>query len=461
MKDSRVLFGLLAVGFGVMVLSCGTITQSAEPAAAVPTGTQDLIATSASPSPPSPTPEPLSAEVPDHSCPPMTGGGSAIQPHPEQANYSAEIAEYLSEGGSLEGLTEELELLDDLGGQQKVSVIGVDVTGDGQAEVVAESLWFPPGEPVQGYAYVLTCEGGRYVVQIVEDFESTASFADASKNQSLGFRAAEDLTGDGVAEILFSFIETPEMLPAEGGGGYARFFKLVGWDGAGYVELLPEQFPGRPAIAVFNGDGELADRDGDGLKELILRGGAPTPGLGHPLTRTKTATWGWAGSSFALRCISLGAPTYRFQAVEDGDAAMLCQDLDAAIESYQRAIFDESLLAWEGDELGLTPALEDERAVLSAYSRYRLMLVHFFKGTGNAASVVYTSLTEKFPPGSPGGIYAELATAFWNEWLMTAKLPASCAAAIAQADEWGLAPLADSYGYYSALYAAPAYLCPY
>mgnify|MGYP001094141906 CR=1 FL=1 len=36
MKDSRVLFGLLAVGFGVMVLSCGTITQSAEPAAAVP-----------------------------------------------------------------------------------------------------------------------------------------------------------------------------------------------------------------------------------------------------------------------------------------------------------------------------------------------------------------------------------------------------------------------------------------
>jgi hypothetical protein len=225
--------------------------------------------------------------------------------------------------------------------------------------------------------------------------------------------------------------------------------------------LLPEQFPGRPAITVLNGDGELTDRDGDGLKELILHGGAPAPGLGHPLTRTKTETWEWAGSRFALRCVSLGAPTYRFQAVEDGDAAMLCQDLDAAIESYQRAIFDESLLAWDGDELGLTPALQDERAVLSAYSRYRLMLVHFVKGTGNAASVVYTTLIEKFPPGSPGGIYAELATAFWNEWLMTAKLPASCAAAIARADEWGLAPLADSYGYYSALYAAPVYLCPY
>ena len=381
--------------------------------------------------------------------------------HPEWANYSAEIAEYLSVGGSLEELKDELELLGDLSWEEKVGVSDIDVTGDGQPDVVVESLWFPPDEAVQGYAYVLTCEDGRYVVQTSVDFGMTASFADTSKNQSLGLRAAEDLTGDGVPELVFSFVETPEMLPVDDQSDYVRFFGVVGWDGADFAELLPEEVPGRPGVTVINGDATLTDTDGDGLKELVLRGGALRPGSGHPFVRVKTETWGWERSGFAFRCATFGTPTYRFQAVEDADAAMLCQDLDKALASYQAAIFDESLKTWVGDELGLVPAPEDERALLSAYSRYRIMLIHVVKGTGDAASVVYGTLTKDFPPGSAGDVYAELATVVWDEYLMSLDLSAGCGEAILHAEAEQLAPLADSYGYYSELYAAPEYLCPY
>jgi len=461
MTNFRSLHGLLLLGFGVMALSCGPAPESLEPTGATLPPTSTVAGSSVSPAPATVTPMPAIPEVLDRTCPPMTGGAPPIQLHPDSTDYSQEIADYLSAGGSLEELLSELEFLGELSWEKKVAVLSVDVTGDGQLDVVVESLWIPPEQTLSGHAYVLTCAAGRFVATVVADFGFTASFANPSQNQTLGLRAVEDLTGDGVPELLISFVETPEMLPVDGQSDYVRFFKVVGWDGTEFADLLPEQFPTRPAVTVRNGDGTLSDADGDSLKELVLRGGAAIPGYGHPFLRAQTETWGWEDPDFALRCIVHGAPTYRFQAVEDGDAAVLCRDWDVAIDSYQRAIFDESLRTWVGDELGLVPAPEDERLVLSAYSRYRILLIHLANGTDDAASVVHEGLQKNFPTGSAGSAYAELAEVVWDEYSASQDLSAACRKAVRQAEAEGLAPLADLYGYFSKLYSADDYLCPF
>ena len=462
MTKSRHLAGLVLLGFALIAATCGRAPEIPQPLDENPPPTSTEAPPSALSPPAKATPLPAVPQVADRNCPPMTGGAAAIQPHPDSADYSQEIADYLSAGGTLEELRRELEYLGDITTlDRKVTVLSADVTGDGQPDVVVETLWLPIGEAISGYAYALTCSAGRYVASTVADFGFTASFGDPTEYPSLGLRAVEDLTGDGVPELLLSFVETAEMLPIELPDDYVRFFKVVGWDGADFAELLPEQFPGRPAVTLLNGDGTLSDTDGDGVKELVLRGGAPKTGTGHPFQRAKAETWGWAESGFALRCATFGGPTYRFQAVEDGDLAMLCQDLETALASYQQAIFDEALETWVGDELGLVPAPADERQLLSAYSRYRILLIHLANGTDDAAAVVYDTLSDTFAPGDAGYPYVELAAMAFDEVEAGADLSAACREVIRYAVAEGLAPLADAYGYYSPLYATPKYLCPF
>ena len=55
-----------------------------------------------------------------------------------------------------------------------------------------------------------------------------------------------------------------------------------------------------------------------------------------------------------------------------------------------------------------------ERANLSAYGRYRILLLHASRGFLTEAQIVYDSLQEQFPTGSEGHAYAAMATAFWD-----------------------------------------------
>jgi hypothetical protein len=150
------------------------------------------------------------------------------------------------------------------------------------------------------------------------------------------------------------------------------------------------------------------------------------------------------------------APSYRYQAVQDGDHAMLRHEYDKALAFYQGAIFDEKLLGWSPAHKERSKALHQftwdpsyhgtptpvvplddpqEYPNLAAYARYRIMLLHILAGHMPEAQTVYKTLQEKFSEGQAGHEFALIAEAFWDEYQRSQSIEGSCAKAVAIAEE--------------------------
>jgi hypothetical protein len=151
---------------------------------------------------------------------------------------------------------------------------------------------------------------------------------------------------------------------------------------------------------------------------------------------------------------------------------MICADYVKALDSYQRAIFDESLISWSeefrmmlpGEPVtGPTPVPDpDEQPLLSAYSRYRIMLIHLVEGRMEHAAVVYDTLVSKFPEGTIGHPYALLAKTVWDTYTDTEDLSVACEEALQEVEtSEDLAPLNNRYSYFSVIYYDPGYICPF
>jgi hypothetical protein len=170
---------------------------------------------------------------------------------------------------------------------------------------------------------------------------------------------------------------------------------------------------------------------------------------------------------------------YRFQAVEDADRATLLGEYDSALSLYQDVIFSDKLDSWSEERaLQISARLEvwygtptptafpedkTEYPRLAAYAYYRMVILHTFLSEMEAAQVKYATLQEKFPTGSPGQPYVEMASAFWDAWQSTHKMYDGCAAAIgyAAAHPEILTPLGSDYhGQQSHIYV-PADVCPF
>ena len=110
---------------------------------------------------------------------------------------------------------------------------------------------------------------------------------------------------------------------------------------------------------------------------------------------------------------------------------------------YQQGVFDTELPGWAsgqlwpdreyGDAPTPTPDPEEDPR-LSAYGRYRIMLLHAVQGFQQEAQIVYDTLQEKFPDGTLGSQYAELARVFWAEYSSSGDVESACAEAVAFAE---------------------------
>ncbi len=100
---------------------------------------------------------------------------------------------------------------------------------------------------------------------------------------------------------------------------------------------------------------------------------------------------------------------------------------------------------------------------LAAYAYYRIMLLHLVQGYESDATVVYTTLGEKFGSDPYARPYVEMASAFWEAYQSTQRMYDGCAAAIQYAAEHPeiLIPLGSDYhGAQSHTYV-PADVCPF
>jgi hypothetical protein len=275
------------------------------------------------------------------------------------------------------------------------------------------------------------------------------------------------MNGDGVPEIVYSYIE---IIGTH--ANFTRVFRVLSWDGDQFADLILSDAFDPTAARVNNGDGLIIDSDGDGLYEIVLSHRVGRGPDVSPLDRARTETWGWDGSAVSLQCSeSVGDPLYRFQAFQDADNATECGDYAGALALYQQAVFDEELFGWSKGRMAddsfytATPTPDPyERDRIRVYGRYRIMLLHIAQGHTSEAEVVYNTLVEKYPRGTLGSQYAELATVFWDAFQESGDLGAACGAATGYAAENKvliLDPLgSEFYGFYSRPYA-PEDICPF
>src|SRR5258706_10263102 len=71
-----------------------------------------------------------------------------------------------------------------------------------------------------------------------------------------------------------------------------------------------------------------------------------------------------------------------------------------------------------------------KRAVLSAYARYRIMLIHTFKRELDQARTDYNTLMTMYPRGTDGHPYGQVAGIFWQAYEVHNDLVSACHATV-------------------------------
>lgn len=417
-------------------------------------------------------PPATSTPAPAVECPKPTGQKATISPISPGTGIveglQPQIVDYLNTRGSAEGLQATLSGLTMTDGgttwKARTQVMTIDVTGDTTSDVVMDFSFFVEGQYADGAIFVFTCREGRYQGGAVAVIGAQVF---SGEDPDPGIRAIRDMNRDGVPEIVFSYIE---IIGTH--ANFTRLFRILSWDGSKFVDLIHGDSYHLNAANVNNGDGVMRDTDGDGTLELVLTNGIGRgPDIAGP-QRARTDVWAWNGVAFTLACVASPPPEYRCQAVQDGDDATLCGDYEKALAFYEQAIFDDQLLGWSPGRLwpdsmyGTTPTPTpnpDEYPRLSAYARYRIMLLHVVQGLMSEAQMVYETLQEEFPPGTVGHQYAELATVFWEEYNAREDIAPACGKAIeyasAHADEV-LTPLGNGFYGFGQRDYAPEDICP-
>jgi hypothetical protein len=137
-------------------------------------------------------------------------------------------------------------------------------------------------------------------------------------------------------------------------------------------------------------------------------------------------------------------PKYIADAVMDGDNESTCRHFDLAMQLYEKAIFDHTLLPWNNlQDYGydqccvVVPTLvpdPNERTVLEAYARYRIIVLHAVQNQVTDAATDLSILAQKYGSGKPGSEFVGLAQAFWNSYSAANNVMQGCRSAIAYSE---------------------------
>jgi hypothetical protein len=125
-------------------------------------------------------------------------------------------------------------------------------------------------------------------------------------------------------------------------------------------------------------------------------------------------------------------------AVMDGANETGCRHFSAAIADYQRVIFDHSLLPWNNADINApygataTPVhVPDEHAVLEAFARYQIIVLHAAQGQPAQAATDMNILAQKYNGGQPGSEFVGLAQSFMASYATADQVSQGCTSAVA------------------------------
>ena len=275
-----------------------------------------------------------------------------------------------------------------------------------------------------------------YIAPEVLDYLNSGGTA--SQLRDLGLAEIRDFNKDGVNEVVYvGFIRGAYIIFGCKSGEFQDLLEFAGDSGSGLVENLDLNKNGMPEIilynlvhygyvdiSVFEWDGnkyhsliqapyynstefmywvsatefpKFMDIDKDGLKEIVLVFDRLCGGFGDfcdgTPRRQETTVLAWNGKNYVVQQNYYAPAQYRFQAIQDGDAASSQKENDKAISLYQEVISSNMLKSYSleiGDNLraqyntqyGTTPTPTPlppdttEYPRLAAYAYYRIMLLH-------------------------------------------------------------------------------------
>ena len=350
--------------------------------------------------------------------------------------YAGAIGGFLNAGGTAEALRSIVTNASSINAQFG-GVWSFDLTGDGDRETIV-SIFDPLGEV---FGPVPT---GALLIYGCFDRVAPLLYQDAGQPM-LQVKDVGDFIGAGRGGELATIRSEC--------GAHTCFdtFDVLGWNGAAFVSLMGDR------LQMPSPTYSLANLDGDAALEIQAVSG-PIGSIGAGPQRTLTESWGWNGAQFVKVSQAVSPPEYRIHAVHDADDLLLSGNFAGASEMYSRVIADETLRDWLL-EIGVEKP--DDRANLTAYAWYRIVIANVRLGDVTAAQAAFDRLSADFPAGAPGHEYQQLAQVFWAKYTETNSLGEACIAANAHANEAtdaidGL----NAFGYANRQYVAKD-MCPF
>lgn len=387
----------------------------------------------------------LAVEAQLRTCPRAGGEAPRIHPTADLGEFETLVKQYLNALNTPWGLAELINL-------QKVTMAGQeknyrawttwqDLTGDGVAEV---ALWLYQPESDSSSLLIFGCKDGAYKTIF-------------KKTPYAALIAVKDMNRNGLPEVVFSERDCTV--------GCLTYFYLLEWDDNAFVNQSQVSEPPCYGPCTITGSAQVKDLNRDGWDELEV---VDEPPLLNGPGRSQIQIWAWDGNLYSLLERKYTEPKYRIHALYAGDEAAAAGLYDEAWSYYQRVIFEPGLLparSWAPNKLPDWDSAEtlEERQVLSAYARYRIMHLFLAQGYGSDAGVVYGYLQAKFPPGIMGHVYVEMATQLWEGYRASGSLATACTSVIEYAEAHPLETLAvlgkDVYGANNRDYQ-PEDICP-
>jgi hypothetical protein len=411
-----------------------------------------------SPAPPSASPSASPTRTPARSPTPLQTATATLEPTPDLSGYGEcpaadasailglgddslleldhvqKMADYLNAGGSPEKL---IELYRDAFRWSDTRHLALhDLTDDGLPEVVYVR------EAEQVDLFVFVCRNQSYEVHNLINFGFETDPREPLRPTVGRIEVMRDLDNDGPHELVVIVGDARESaVEVFGWIGY-RFEPRTG--SSSEEDLRCRQLFGPSDV-------DLTDLDGDRIFELLLDQEIP---IGQEFMeglpwRRETRTCVWNGTAFEFARVDFARATYRFQAVQDGDRHFLYGEYNLALQAYQNGFIQNQLewysqlrkfqltqLALQSDaQFDLTPAPELEEdtveyGYLSAYSRFRTILLYLVIERPDLAEEAFLNLEERFDVQDPGFVWVEAARLFWDGYQNTRSLAEGCRLAV-------------------------------
>lgn len=409
---------LLAAILSALLLGCG---RPPTPAPMLPGDARRTATPTSAPAatatPPPATPDP---------CPPRQVVARPTPP-PAFDDYVATLREYLAAGGDPTAIPGILAEWGARPAESGRALVQTDLTGDQSAETIVAMI-DPQAQviPPPGVLAIYTCRAGE--VQTLYTYHP-------GPNYGLSLIGAGDLTGDGVAEVVFTEVSC-------GAHTCWHIPHVWSWAGQDFQERVEGDLA-YPAPTFSLAEGQL----------LARSAGIGSVGAGPQ--RPMTETLAWNGQAITVTGRTLGPARYRYHVYIEGDEDFFAENYDHAALAYRRVIEDETLQTWGGFY-----GEQEERHWLTAAAHWRLLLIETLDEDYAAAEAHLDHLQEIYPTGTPGHEFAALAQMFWDAFLETGNIAYGCQDVTNAPAAQTVLQFFNSFGYANPVYNTTD-LCPF